>query len=63
MTKCPCEGCIILAICIYKVQLKCDMLIDMFKDLDEGDDESQRKVWRVIHKSLPHLALIGVEAK
>ena len=39
------------------------MLSDMFKDLDQGDNESQRKIWHTIHKSLPHLGVIGVEGK
>lgn len=59
--KCPCEECVLLAICIYKLQVKCSMLSDMFKDLDGGDDESQRKIWHEIHKSLPQLTIIGVE--
>ena len=63
MVKCPCEECIVLAICIYKVQLKCDMLIGMFKGLDQEDDDIMGEVWHVIHKSLPHLSLIGVEPK
>ena len=63
MTKCPCEECIVLAICKNKLQVKCEMLSDMFKDLDQGDNESQRKIWHMIHESLPHLGVIGVEAK
>ena len=61
MSKCPCEECVLLAICIYKLRIKCSMLSDMFKDLDEEDNESQRKIWDEIHKSLPQLGVIGVE--
>ena len=62
-SKCPCEECVLLAICRGQTQIYCEILIEMFNDIDYQNDEIAKEIWDTIHKSLPGLITVGQEKR
>ena len=57
MTKCPCEDCLVLAICKSKSSIRCSILREAFSRADYKN-EKITDFWLTVHKLLPHAAMV-----